>query len=331
MNKSDHATRRATLAGAAALALAPRVARAAIGKIDKPKIRIGLTLGAASFMSVYVAQKTWRETGLEIETSTFRGDAEVSQALAGDSVDLVLQSPYGAINMVNADIPAIGFYAGFRQADFAFAAQPKVKTWADLKGSAAGVSTLGSLTDSLTRYLLIKNGLTPEKDVKILQVGPTASAMQGLKSGRLGLAILSPPFKWAAQDEGFTILATQAKDIAPQWPKHLFIAKKKFLDENPNTVMTFLRGYVAAIRLARADKDLAVATLREKLKYSESDAGRAYDEIMPGYDERGALPDEATMKLFWELEIKAGDVKEPWPASKILDDRFIKSFADWAP
>ena len=327
--------REAMLTGASAfgaLALSAASVRAAIGKIEKPRLRFGLTLDAASFMSVYVAQaKTWAEAGLEIETSTFRGDAECSQALAGDSVDLVLQSPYGAINMVKDEVPAIGFYAGFHQADFWFLSQPDVKTWADLKGKTAGVSTIGSLTDSLTRYLLVKNGLQPEKDVKILQVGPTSSAMQGLKAGRLGMAILSPPFKWAAADAGFNVLATQAKDISPAWPKHIFIGQRKFLDQNPNTVMAFLRGHVAAIRLARADKDFTVKTLTEKLKYSASDAGRAYDEIMPGLDERGGFPDAETMKLFWDLEIRAGDVTEPWPASRILDDRFIKTFADWAP
>lgn len=328
-------TRRDALA-AGGLSLGGPLLRApaarAAGKIEKPRVRFGLTLDAASFASVYVAQaKTWAAEGLEIEPSTFRGEAESSQALTGDSIDISLQSPYGAINMVKAGIPAVAFYAGFHQADFWFATQPKIKTWADLKGSAAGVSTLGSLTDSLTRYLLVKNGLQPEKDVKILQVGPTASAFQGLKSGRLGLVILSPPFKWAAQDAGFTILATQAKDIAPQWPKHVYIARKQFLDENPNTVMAFLRGHVAAIRLARADKDFAVKTLADKLKYSPQDAARAYDEIMPGYDERGRLPAKETMDLFWDLEIKAGDVTEPWPDARLLDDRFIKSFDEWAP
>ena len=44
------------------------------------------------------------------------------------------------------------------------------------KRSAAGVSTYGSLTDQLTRYILRKNGLVPEKDVQIMQVGATVSA-----------------------------------------------------------------------------------------------------------------------------------------------------------
>jgi len=35
-----------------------------------------------------------------------------------------------------------------------------------------------------------------------------------------------------AQEAGFTLLATQA-DIAPRWPKHAYLAKTKFIDDNP--------------------------------------------------------------------------------------------------
>jgi len=37
------------------------------------------------------------------------------------------------------------------------------------------------------------------------------------------------------------------------------------------------------------------------------------------------------MRVFWSLQIERGEVKEPWPNARILDDRFIRTFADWAP
>ena len=69
----------------------------------------------------------------------------------------------------------------------------------------------------------------------------------------------------------------------------------------------------------------------ERLKFQKPYAERAYDAIVPGYDERGSLPDEASMKVFWSLQIERGEAKEPWPNDRILDDRFIHSFAEWAP
>jgi ABC-type nitrate/sulfonate/bicarbonate transport system substrate-binding protein len=326
-------TRRRFAQGGAAMAalagLGRRASAAALGPIEKPRLTLGIPLDAASFTPVYVAAaRTWKPQGLDIELISFRGDAEVAQALAGDSIDISLQSLDGLINLINSGQPVRGFYAGFHQSDFDWYAQPRIKQWKDLKGGTAGVSTYGSLTDQLTRYMLERNGLGPGKDVQVVQAGTTASMLAALKAGRLALAILSPPFKWMAQEAGFTQLGRQL-DIAPRWPKHAYLAKTKFIDDNPGTLRAFLRAHVTALRLAQADRDLTVNILIERLKWTRDYAQRAYEEVMPAYDERGRLPD-ADMDVFWSIEIAGGAVKEAWPDAKLIDDRFIKSFAEWA-
>jgi NitT/TauT family transport system substrate-binding protein len=319
-----------SLAGAALLA-ADRV-QAAPGPIEKPKLTLGLAVPAASFLPVYVAAaRTWKPEGLEVEIVSFRGDAEVSQAMAGGSLDLSLQSLDGLVNLITSNQPVKGFYAGFHQADFAWLAQPSVKTWNDLKGGTIGVSTFGSLTDQLTRYVLKKHGLKPETDVSVVQAGPSATSIQLLRSGRLLAAIQSAPTKWVAEDLGLTVLGTQDKEIAPQWPKHAFVTRTAFLEQNPNTLRAFLRAHVAAIRLARADRELAVKVLVDQVKYQPAYAARAYAENMPGFDERGRLPDETYMDIFWSIAIAGGSVKEALPIARLMDSRYIDTFADWAP
>ena len=314
---------------AAVVGLRRRALAAPPGALEKPRLTLGIPVDAASFTPVYVAAaRTWNPQGLDIELISFRGDAEVAQALAGNSIDLSLQSLDGLINLINAGQGVQGFYAGFYQSDFAWFAPPHIKQWKDLKGGTAGVSTYGSLTDQLTRYMLKRNGLEPETQVQIVQAGTTASMLAALRSGRLALAILSPPFKWMAQEAGFTQLGTQM-DIAPQWPKHAYLAKTKFIDDNPNTLRAFLRAHVAALRLARAQAAMTVDILVERLKWTRDYAQRAYAEVMPAYDERGRLPD-AHMDVFWSIEIAGGAVTQAWPDAKLIDDRFIKSFEEWA-
>lgn len=307
-------------------------ARAAPGAIEKPKLTLGLAVPAASFLPVYVAAaRTWKPEGLEVEIVSFRGDAEVSQAMAGGSLDLSLQSLDGLVNLITSKEPVKGFYAGFHQADFAWLAQPSVKTWNDLKGGTIGVSTFGSLTDQLTRYVLRKHGLKPETDVSVVQAGPSATSIQLLRSGRLLAAIQSAPTKWVAEDLGLTVLGTQAREIAPQWPKHVFVTGTAFLEQHPNTMRAFLRAHVAAIRLARSDRELAVKVLVDQVKYQPAYAARAYAENMPGFDERGSLPDQMYMDIFWSIAIAGGSVTQALPVARLLDGRYIDTFADWAP
>jgi NitT/TauT family transport system substrate-binding protein len=325
-------SRRAVLgAGLAALTRTP-VSAATLGPPEKRKLVGAIPVDAASFLPIYLAAgRTWKSQGLDIELTAFRGDAEVSQALIGGSIDFSIQSADGLVNMINAGAGVIAFYAGFHQSDYAWLSQPSIKSWEALKGKTAGVSTFGSATDQLTRYALRRHGLVPEKDIQIVQAGPPASIAQALKAERLAIGILAPPMNWIVADAGFNILGSQGEEIAPRWPKHVFVAKRKFLDDNPNTVRAILAAHVAAIRLARADRDLVVATYMERLKFQKPYAERAYDAIVPGYDERGALPDPKSMAVFWSLQIERGEAKEPWPSERLLDDRFIRTFADWAP
>lgn len=322
-----------TGAGAALAAMARgRTAAAAIGPIEKRRLIAAIPVDAASFLPIYLAAaRTWKERGLDIELTAFRGDAEVSQALVGGSIDFSIQSGDGLVNMINAGAPVIAFYAGFHQSDYAWLAQPAIRGWEALRGKSAGVSTFGSATDQLTRYALRRHGLLPEKDIQIVQAGPPASIAQALKADRLGVGILAPPLSWIMADSGMTLLGSQGEEIAREWPKHVFVAKQKFLDDNPNTVRAILAAHVAAIRLARADRALVVATYMERLKFQKPYAERAYDAILPGYDERGSLPDDQSMKVFWSLQIERGEAKEPWPNARLLDDRFIKTFDEWAP
>ena len=165
---------------AGAAALAPGRAFAAIGAPETKKLRVGIPVAGTSFLPVYVAaERTWKDNGLDVELVSFRGDAEVAQALAGGSVDVSCQSLDGIINLIEAGQKVIAFFAGFYQADFAWAARPEIRSWSDLRGKLLGVSTYGSLTDQLTRYVLIKHGLDPVKDVKITQSGPAQSRKIG--------------------------------------------------------------------------------------------------------------------------------------------------------
>ncbi len=327
-------TRRDVLAAgfsAGALAALGRPALAAFPPPEQTSIKIGTSVSAMSFLPVYVAYaRTWKAQGLDVALLQFRGDAESAQALAGGSIDVMVGSLNGLINMINANQPVIGFYSGFHEADFSFLARPDVKRWSDMKGKSMGISTYGSLTDALTRYALRRNKLEPEKDVQIVQAGTTASTYAAIKAGRLGGGILSPPFSWQAQDEGMTLLGTQSKDVAPEWPKHLYVAKTKYIADNPHTLEAVLRGHVAAIRLVRKDRDVGADVMVDQLKITKPFAERAVDVEMPQIDERGGMPEKA-MPVFWDITKQLGDVTSAWEESKYLDHRFINSFKSWAP
>jgi NitT/TauT family transport system substrate-binding protein len=313
------------------LAGATAFAAVGYGKPELTDVRVGIPLDATSYLPLYIAaQKTWKDQGLNVELLAFRGDAESSQALAGDSIHVNCGSLTGLVNLINAGQPVIGVYAGFNLAGFAWYAQPALKSWADIRGKALGVSTFGSTTDALTRYVLRRHGIEPERDVQIIQVGNTVNQYEALKANRTQVAMLSAPLTWQAQSDGYSLLGTQQREVAAEWPEHIYSVKAKFLATNPNTIAAVLRGHVAALRQAKANRVAATAVFVERLKYTPALAARSYEELMPSYDERGRLP-ERSMQVFWEILERNGDVKAPIPDRALLDRRYIDSFGAWAP
>ena len=149
-----------------------------------------------------------------------------------------------------------------------------------------------------------------------------------MRGGRLGAGVLSAPFKWTAVEAGLTRLAVQTEEISKQWPKHTFVTKRAFLDKYPNTIRALLRAHVAAIRLAKADKAFTAKVLEDRLKFTPDQALKAYDDVIGGFDERGEIPD---MSVFWEIKKDSKEVTEIWPREKFFDDRYVKTFAQWAP
>lgn len=319
---------RAGLAIAGALAPAPALAA---GALEKPKLAIGIPNNVLTMLPLYVAAgRTWRDEGLDVDLRAFRGGGDVTKNLASGEIDVAVASPIGLLEMIEAGQPVIGFYQGFYQGGFSWMALPSIKTWAGLKGKRVGISTPGSMSDAMTRYMLQKHNVVPEQDVQLVNVGGGPGAYPMLKAGTLDAAFLESPFTWEAADDGFTLLGTQEREISAQWPIHIFFAKTAFLNDNPNTVVALLRAHVAAIRLARANRALAVDALVARLGYARPLAERVYDEIIGGYNERGTLPERA-MPAFWKIAMQAGTVTAPWPESKFLDPRYIRTFKSWAP
>ncbi len=273
-------------------------------------------------------EQTAKAEGLTVELVNFNGNGPLSQALVSGAIDLSLSGVNGLVSAIVANQPIVGFYAGFNQAFFDWVSVPSVQNWNDLKGKILAITTPGSLTDVLSRYVLQKHGIDP-KDVNFVNGNGADAELQALKANRIGAALLQVPQNWQALDMGMHELGSQRDEVAKTWPQHAYITSQKFLDGSSNTVRAFLRAHVAALRLAKAQPDLAVTMLTKNLSVETKYAKRAYDEALPDFDERGNLPQES-MKVFWDITIQTGAAKAAIPDNQLVDMRYINSFAQWA-
>jgi NitT/TauT family transport system substrate-binding protein len=312
------------------LSMAPIGQAAPAARPEITELKIGVPDLDPSFLPNWAAEQRgfFKEEGItDVKVLVFKGNAPTVQALSGGTIDLCVASLIGLVNTVNSGQKFKAFWAGYNMSDWAWYGQSKFKSIAETKGGRYGVSRFGSLTDFLTRYALRRAGLDPEKDVKILQLGGQAEFLAALSSGQIDVVILSAPNTYIAAEKGFVKLMAQ-KDFSPDYPTHVVYAKEDLMGKSPNTVKAYLRATTKAMEWIKANPGEAADLVTKQLKFKIEHARKAIEELKDGWYPDGRLPQEG-MKVFWSIALQSGEVKEPWPNNKWLDDTFLKTQDQW--
>jgi ABC-type nitrate/sulfonate/bicarbonate transport system substrate-binding protein len=107
----------------------------------------------------------------------------------------------------------------------------------------------GSFT--ATQLAVRKLGLNPTKDVSIVAVGGTPERLAALRTGRVQATSLNPPTIFAAEKEGFRILADVSalpfQNVAP-------VTTRRFIKEHPDVVRRYVKSQVEAVHLMKRDR-----------------------------------------------------------------------------
>jgi NitT/TauT family transport system substrate-binding protein len=300
-------------------------------KPESSKLNIGLALTAFTYLPIWVAdQKGFlKDEGITgVKVLAFKGDADVLQALTGDSVDISVSSVPGLVEGIKSGQKFKAVWAGFNQPNFEWYALPKYKSIAQTKGGKYGISKFGALTDFLTRYALRTAGLNPEKDVTILQLGGSPQSLPALEAGQIDAAILAAPFTYVAADKGFVKLMSQKDYIAPDWPLHVVFAKEEYIATHPNTIKAFLRANGKAIDWIKANPDEAAQVASKQTKFKVEYCRKFIEEYKDYWFADGRVASKG-LKVLWEIAVQAGDVTEPWPDSRWLDRNFLNTQSEW--
>lgn len=295
-------------------------------------LTIGLSINDGTFLPIYLAEEAgfYKDEGLKVKIVAFRGGSDLTRGVVAESVQVGVAAPTSVLSAIAADQSVKVFFGGFNMTPFFWYALPSIKSMQEAKGKRFGITRFGSSTDVLTRFALVKNGLDPQKDARIVQGGGSPERLAAMETGQIDIGIFTWPHNFVAADRGYTLVASQS-DLMPDFPIQSFFAMQKFIDRNPGTLQGVLRAFIRGVALAKADKTRAVETLVKRVKLDPSYAARAYDQMIGGWREDGRLASEQGLDKFFEMAIAAKDVDSRWPLEKFWDNRFVASLADWRP
>ena len=291
--------------------------------IDRAVLAFGST--GPNLTPFWVARDAglYRQYGLDVDVVFFRGSTIAINALATRDAHF---GAFGASSSVLAKLggvdtvliatatPGLLFYLVTRK---------EIRNASDLKGKKIAASCPGTDSDLAARVAVQKLGLS-EKDVNILSMGTDTERMSAMSQGVVEATVVTIGGYVAAQKLGFHSLIDLSQANVPYEAASL-ITTRALIKENPDMVLRFTKGFVAAIQYAQPHREATLKILTKYMRTSDADILNAsYDYYVgrviprtPYVSEKGL---QAVIDFIRQRNPQIVNVK----AQDFMDHRFIR-------
>jgi NitT/TauT family transport system substrate-binding protein len=247
------------------------------------RLNVGYSAVSADQLPAWVAKDggLFAKNGLDAQLIFFTGGTTAILALVSGDVPITQVSGPGLLNSALAGSDAVFVAAGIISLNYVLMGKPGIKTGEQLRGGTLAISRFGSATDSIARFALRRIGLTPGKDITIVQVGSGPERLSAVLTGRVTAAVINPPSSFVAEKKGLTVVA----DVAQMGLvfQHTGVATtRRFIREHPDIVRRYVRAHVEAVHKMWTDRE---GTIKALGKYMGSGVDRetlekSYDNVM---------------------------------------------------
>jgi NitT/TauT family transport system substrate-binding protein len=254
-------SRASILAGLAAAAAAPSLARAA----DLAIVRVGSAATDATAQHFYAHDLgMFTAAGIDEQITTMRNVSEMSAGLIGGSLDVIAGSlvPIAQAHNKGTDLRVIALgnvYTGPPPQGVVVVAQNSpIKTGADFNGKTVAVNGLGDFSQVTISAWIDANG-GDVKTVKLLEL-PFSGVGVALAQGRIDGALLVEPFTTAARGQ-VRVLGDALAPIGKHFMVTGWYAKADWLNANRDVARRFVEVLLQSAKWANRNHDQSAAVL----------------------------------------------------------------------
>jgi ABC-type nitrate/sulfonate/bicarbonate transport system substrate-binding protein len=302
---------------------------AGIAAAQSFKVAVGYSGISADQLVVWLARDAgiFAKNNLDVQAVYFSGGTLSVTALISGDTPLIQASGPGIVSAGLAGADPIYVVGGITTLDYWLMTQPEIKTPEQLKGGTVAVARFGGAADFVARFALPRLGLTPGKDVTIVQTGSTPERMAALETRRVSASALVPPAMFAAQKKGFQLLADVAA-LGLAYQHQGGVTTRKFLREHPNVVRNFVKAYIEAVHRLKTDRALGLKIAAKYLRLEDKELlQKNYESSI---DEKKLpakqYPSVAGIKTILD-QIALNDARaKAARAQDFIDPRFVEEF-----
>ncbi|MBI3001853.1 MAG: ABC transporter substrate-binding protein [Deltaproteobacteria bacterium] len=251
-------------------------------KLEKVIVGVAGLSGPLAHAFIPKDSGLYEKYGLDADLVFFQGGTQLIQATIAGSVNFAVTAGPEIINARVGGSDVIMILGYMNTLPYSIVAAKNITKFEQLRGGTAAISKIGSTSDLAMRFALERNGLVPNKDVAIVQLGDQTTRFAGLTGGSVQSTVISPPFDITAKKLGYNILADMS-DLGLPYQHETVATTERFLKERPETVRKFMRAFIAGIHLWMTDENRTKGILAKRLKITDKEildeTYRAYKKL----------------------------------------------------
>ena len=226
------------------------------------KLNVAYSAISGDALPAWIAKDAgiFEKNGLDVQLVFFTGGTTAVMALVSADTPIAQLAGAAVINSVMAGSDAALVVGGVTSLNYYLLGRPEIKTAEQLRGGSVAISRFGSSSDFIARYALQKVGLTPGKDVTIVQIGSTTARVDAALTGRVQATVVNPPASIIAQKRGMTVLADLPK-LGLVYQHTSVATTRKYIREHPEIVRRYVKSQVDAVHRIYTDKEASLRAL----------------------------------------------------------------------
>ena len=282
------------------------------------------SLTSPSILYLQVAQKEgyFRNEGLNVEILNIRGELAAKITAVGE-VDFFTQG-FSGLNAAVRGLPLKLLMVVDEKPDWDFISQPQIKTFAQLKGAAVGILSIGGTVAVVTREMLRRNNLDPAKDVNLMVMGGNDTRFISLKGKVIQATLLDAANSYRAQKDGFNKLAA-AGDYVSEYLSGGIVTSADRIKHAPDKIARFMTGALKGYLFFTTRREPSINYMMQFLKTKDREAVSAIYEASVKVMTRDGMVDEKVLQAVIDDAQRSAGVKNDFRTADYFDFRFLRN------
>ena len=243
---------------------------------------------------LYMAQdlKLFEKYGLDAEIVNIRGSAINNASLMAGEIQMAVANGTIAMTAAARGAPIV-ILATIGPTKYSLVARPGITSAQQLKGKTIGIGGFGIGDYFTLRRLLLRLGLSPEKDVTLLPTGTTSSfeRINMMMSGKVDAVMATRGNMDRIEIRGtkLSVLAgTEEQGVDVSGGD--FFTTREFVKTRPNQVKGMFRAIGEAVRVGRENREVFYRAIR---RYMREDNPKLLDKFYESHYFLGGRPHNA--------------------------------------